>query len=85
MQKHSSQFLFYLLSFTGPSLHLLRQQHHNVIASCHELGHGICIQRGMLELSQIIQLLADHFCILAVLVLRNVLYQRMVGIQEVRV
>lgn len=24
MQKHSSQFLFYLLSFTGPSLHLLR-------------------------------------------------------------
>ena len=26
MQKHSSQFLFYLLSFTGPSLHLLRQQ-----------------------------------------------------------
>ena len=36
----------------------------------------------MLKLSQIIQLLADHFCILAVLVLRNVLYQRMVGIQD---
>ena len=36
----------------------------------------------MLELSQIIQLLADHFCILAVLVLSNVLYQRMVGIQD---
>ena len=75
MQKHSSQFLFYLLSFTGPSLHLLRQQHHNVIASGYELSHSICIQRGMLELSQIIQLLADHFCILAVLVLRNVLYR----------
>ena len=82
MQKHSSQFLFYLLSFTGPSLHLLRQQHHNVIASCHELGHGVGGQGCMLELCQIVQLLADHFCILTILVLSNVLSTRMVRMQK---
>ena len=83
MCKHSSQFLF-CLQRPSPDLllNLFCQQHHNVIASCHELGHGIGRQGCMLELCQIVQLLADHFCVLAVLVLSNVLYQRMVGIQD---
>ena len=51
---------------------LFGQQHHNVIASCHELGHGVGGQGCMLELCQIVQLLADHFCILTILVLSNV-------------
>ena len=54
---------------------LFGQQHHNVIASCHELGHGVGGQGCMLELCQIVQLLADHFCILTILVLSNVLYR----------
>ena len=42
MCKHSSQFLF-CLQRPSPDLllNLFCQQHHNVIASCHELGHGI--------------------------------------------
>ena len=83
MCKHSSQFLF-CLQRPSPDLllNLFCQQHHNVIASCHELGHGIGRQGCMLELCQIVELLADHFCVLAVLVLSNILYQRMVGIQD---
>ena len=59
---------------------LFGQQHHNVIASCHELGHGIGGQGCMLELCQIVQLLADHFCVLAVLVLGDVLYLSLIHI-----
>ena len=62
-----------------PRLHArsLRQQHHDLVAPGDELGHGFRLERRICKSSQVIELLCEHLRVLAVLVSKQVLHQRM--------